>query len=103
MSRLLDALIVQRKQEAVDYEKYLAKVVELTKLVSKPEAQSSYPPSIKHGSTEVAFRQSHKFSGSGGPSCIQSIGKRGSHRFEGGYCPGFGSCDSASQEGRLAW
>ena len=46
MSRLLDALILQRKQEAVDYEEYLARVVELTKMVSKPETQSSYPPSI---------------------------------------------------------
>ena len=46
MSHLLDALILQRKQEAVDYKKYLARVVELTKMVSKPEIQSSYPPSI---------------------------------------------------------
>ena len=46
MSHLLDALILQRKQEAVDYKKYLATVVELTKMVSKPETQSSYPPSI---------------------------------------------------------
>ena len=46
MSRLLDALILQRKQEAVDYKDYLARVVELTKMVSKPETQSSYPSSI---------------------------------------------------------
>ena len=46
MSHLLDALILQRKQEAVDYKKYLARVVELTKMVSKPETQSSYPTSI---------------------------------------------------------
>ena len=46
MSHLLDALILQRKQEAVDYKKYLARVVELTKMVSKPEIQSSYPQSI---------------------------------------------------------
>ena len=46
MSHLLDALIFQRKQEAVDYKKYLAGVVELTKMVSKPEIHSSYPLSI---------------------------------------------------------
>ena len=46
MSRLLDALILRRKQVAVDYEEYLARVVELTKMVSKPEVQSSYPSSI---------------------------------------------------------
>ena len=46
MSRLLDALILQRKQGALDYKAYLAEVVELTKMVSKPETQSSYPTSI---------------------------------------------------------
>ena len=46
MSHLLDALILQRKQEAVDYKKYMARVVELTKMASKPEIQSSYPPNI---------------------------------------------------------
>ncbi len=46
MSQLLDALILQRKKEAMDYRAYLAKIVELTKKVSKPESQSSYPASI---------------------------------------------------------
>ena len=44
MSELLDALILQRKQEALDYKTYLAKIVELTKKVSKPETQSLYQP-----------------------------------------------------------
>ena len=55
MSRLLDALILQRKQEAVDYEEYLAKVVELTKKVSKQEAESSYPPSINTAALRSLF------------------------------------------------
>ncbi len=46
MSRLLDALILQRKQEALDYKAYLARIVELTKNVSRPETQSSYPSGI---------------------------------------------------------
>jgi type I restriction enzyme R subunit len=46
MSQLLDALIRQRKQEALDYKAYLAKVVELTRNVSKPESGSIYPVSI---------------------------------------------------------
>ena len=46
MSQLLDALILQRKQEAVDYKAYLEKVVALTRMVSQPETQSSYPSSI---------------------------------------------------------
>jgi type I restriction enzyme R subunit len=46
MSQLLDALIVQRKQEALDYKAYLARIVELTRKVVKPETQSSYPATI---------------------------------------------------------
>ena len=40
MSQLLDALILQRKQEALNYKAYLAKIVDLTKKVKKPEGQS---------------------------------------------------------------
>ena len=36
MSELLDALIEQRRQEALDYQEYLAKIVELTKQAKKP-------------------------------------------------------------------
>jgi type I restriction enzyme R subunit len=46
MSQLLDALILQRKQEALGYKAYLARVVELSKQVSRPETQSSYPSAI---------------------------------------------------------
>jgi type I restriction enzyme R subunit len=38
MSKLLDALITQRRQEALDYQKYLEKIVALTKKVMHPEA-----------------------------------------------------------------
>ena len=47
MSELLDALILRRKQEALDYKAYLAKIVALTKQVSQPETQPGYPKSIK--------------------------------------------------------
>ncbi|MCZ7568253.1 MAG: HsdR family type I site-specific deoxyribonuclease [Ardenticatenaceae bacterium] len=46
MSKLLDALIQARREQAMDYKAYLAKIVELTKKVSKPETESSYPASI---------------------------------------------------------
>lgn len=46
MSQLLDALIKERKQQAIGYKAYLKKIVELTKQVSKPETGASYPPSI---------------------------------------------------------
>ena len=46
MSELLDALIEQRRQEALDYQAYLAKIVELTKKVKNPEMGGNYPSAI---------------------------------------------------------
>jgi type I restriction enzyme R subunit len=46
MSELLDALIAQRKSEAIDYEAYLAKIVELTKQAKSPETTTSYPVAV---------------------------------------------------------
>jgi len=43
MSELLDALIEQRRKEALDYKEYLRRIVELTKKVSSPEASGTYP------------------------------------------------------------
>src|SRR5690606_9508327 len=38
MSELLDALIEQRRKEAINYQAYLKRIVELTREVSKPES-----------------------------------------------------------------
>jgi type I restriction enzyme R subunit len=46
MSQLLDALIQERKQEALTYKEYLKKIVDLTKNVCKPETQLAYPAGI---------------------------------------------------------
>jgi type I restriction enzyme R subunit len=46
MSKLLDALILQRRQEALDYKAYLARIVGLTRKVARPETSSSYPAEI---------------------------------------------------------
>jgi len=46
MSQLLDALIAQRRQEALDYQKYLQDIVELTKKVKNPTEGASYPKSL---------------------------------------------------------
>jgi type I restriction enzyme R subunit len=46
MSELLDALVKQRRQEALDYQAYLAKIVELTKKVKNPEVGGNYPSAI---------------------------------------------------------
>lgn len=43
MSELLDALIEQRKQNALDYEQYLAAIVELAGKVSNPATGAVYP------------------------------------------------------------
>ena len=45
MSELLDALIEQRKQEAIEYEEYLRQIFELTKNAAQPSS-SSYPASL---------------------------------------------------------
>jgi len=46
MSELLDALIEERRQQALDYEEYLKRLVELSKKVSEPGTDGSYPPSV---------------------------------------------------------
>ncbi len=46
MSQLLDALIKQRKQKALDYEQYLAAIVILAKQVSNPATGEVYPATL---------------------------------------------------------
>lgn len=45
MSRLLDELIAQRRQEAIEYERYLARIVELTRQVKRPN-ETNYPKTL---------------------------------------------------------
>lgn len=45
MSQLLDELIAQRRQEAIEYEKYLAQIVELTRQIKRPN-ETKYPKTI---------------------------------------------------------
>jgi len=46
MSELLDALIEQRRKEALDYQEYLRRIVELTKQVTSPGATGAYPATV---------------------------------------------------------
>ena len=55
MSELLDALILRRKQEAVDYKEYLATIVDLTREVKRTELQLSYPSSLKTAALRSLF------------------------------------------------
>ena len=55
MSELLEALIRQRKQEAIDYKEYLARIVDLTKKTKRPETQASHPASINSPALRALF------------------------------------------------
>ncbi|MGH7233380.1 MAG: restriction endonuclease subunit R, partial [Nitrospiraceae bacterium] len=46
MSQLLDALIKQRRDEALSYQEYLRRIVELTKKVTNPESSDFYPKTM---------------------------------------------------------
>ena len=46
MSELLDALIKQRRAEAISYEEYLLKIVELTRKAKNPAVGGAYPPAL---------------------------------------------------------
>ena len=55
MSALLDDLINQRREEAIEYMEYLVRVVELAKQVANPGNQFSYPPSINSPALQAIF------------------------------------------------
>ena len=55
MSELLDDLIRQRRQEAMDYKAYLKRIIELTRNVRRPEAEPSYPATINTAALRSLF------------------------------------------------
>lgn len=55
MSVLLDELIKERKQEAINYKKYLEKIVALTKRITKPETSSAYPKTLNSKAKRALF------------------------------------------------
>jgi type I restriction enzyme R subunit len=55
MSELLDALIAQRKQEAIEYERYLAEIVALTKKAKNPAAGAVYPLAINTAAKRALY------------------------------------------------
>jgi type I restriction enzyme R subunit len=46
MSELLDALIEQRRHDALEYQQYLEKIVELTKQIADPSRGEAYPTTM---------------------------------------------------------
>ena len=55
MSELLDALIRERREKALEYEQYLAQIVELTKQVSNPTLTRDYPKSLNTRAKQALF------------------------------------------------
>src|SRR5579885_2215414 len=55
MSELLDLLIKQRREEALEYQRYLQEIVELTKQVQDPTAGGAYPPKINTRAKQALY------------------------------------------------
>ncbi len=55
MSDLLDALIQERKAQALDYEEYLRRIQALATQVQKPETGSAYPASLNSRAKQVLY------------------------------------------------
>jgi type I restriction enzyme R subunit len=55
MSELLDALIEQRRHAALDYQKYLQQIVELTKKVKNPTEGASYPKTLNTSAKRALY------------------------------------------------
>jgi type I restriction enzyme R subunit len=55
MSDLLDALIEQRKQQAIDYKEYLAEIVALARKANNPAAGATYPQGINTAAKRALY------------------------------------------------
>jgi len=55
MSLLLDTLIRERRQKALEYEQYLAQIVELTKQVQNPISSTSYPKTLNTSAKRALY------------------------------------------------
>ncbi|MDH3460293.1 MAG: hypothetical protein OEM00_04825, partial [Burkholderiaceae bacterium] len=64
MSKLLDALIEQRRQGVVSYKEYLEKIAKLTKAATMPGgATGAYPPSVKTAAQRALYNNLGKDGG----------------------------------------
>ena len=55
MSQLLDALIEQRKLEAIDYQEYLNQIVDLTRTLANPASGTTYPKSLNTAAKRALY------------------------------------------------
>ena len=55
MSELLDSLIQQRREQALEYEQYLAKIIVLAGQVKNPNGGDEYPTSLNTGAKRALY------------------------------------------------
>src|SRR6266496_3180619 len=55
VSVLLDELVAQRRQDAINYQKYLEKIVDLAKKLKDPTSGAAYPKSLNTASKRALF------------------------------------------------
>ena len=55
LSEVLDALICRRRQEAIEYEAYLAEILDLAEKIGQSETQGAYPPEIRSQAQRALF------------------------------------------------
>ena len=55
LSKMLQAIILRRKMDKLSYEEYLKQVIELAKMVVKPETNELYPEEIKSSYSKIAL------------------------------------------------
>lgn len=55
LSQMLEAIILKRKTDKLSYEEYLRQVIELAKIVEKPETSNMYPDEIKSSLGKMAI------------------------------------------------
>jgi type I restriction enzyme, R subunit len=60
MSKLLDELIKERKEQVKDYETYLQKVVELAKQAANPASSSAYPTTLNSAGKRALYDNLNK-------------------------------------------
>jgi type I restriction enzyme R subunit len=55
MSELLDSLILQRREQALEYEKYLAEMIALAGQVKRPNGGTDYPSALNTGAKRALY------------------------------------------------
>lgn len=55
MSELLDSLILRRREQALEYEKYLAEIIALSAKVQKPDGGSDYPKTLNTAAKRALY------------------------------------------------